>query len=68
MTESRVAKDRFMAVREWGNKWTLFDSRLGKVLIAKSENRAMVLDTADHLNKTAVDCSTIEEVRERMRV
>jgi len=51
-------KPRFRAVREWGNKWTLFDFKTGIRVIAKSSNRAAVEDGAEKLNRIADDSVT----------
>ena len=46
-------KPRFRAVREWGNKWTLFDFETGQQIVKKSTDRASVEDGAEKLNHQA---------------
>ena len=48
-------KPRFRPVREWGNKWTLFDFATGIRVLQKSSNRAAVEDGAEKLNRLAGD-------------
>ena len=45
-----MSQERYVAIREWGDKWTLFDTVEQRVLINQSTNRAQVLDEADRLN------------------
>ena len=64
----RNTKKRFLAVREWGNRWSLLDRQLRVKLINQSLNRAMTEDLATHLNEVALGCQTIEEVQKHIQV
>lgn len=63
-----MPKKRFIATRDWGDRWTLFDQQLNVKIINQSLNRAMIEDTAVHLNEVALGCQTINEVQAMMRI
>lgn len=61
-------KKRFLATRDWGNRWTLLDRQLNVKLIHQSANRAMIEDLATKLNEVALGCQTIAEVQKHITV